>query len=174
MYIFLACVCILLFLLLFTYALGGWSSAPWLPIWQKDVQRMLDLADIKPNDKVYDLGAGDGRLLIAAAQNYQATAVGWEISILPYLIGWFKIRILGLNSKVKLKYGNFFKADISQADIICLFLTPDGLNKLQPKLEKEVKSGTKILSYSFKFKDWEPKEISKPDKNKISVYLYQR
>jgi hypothetical protein len=100
--------------------------------------------------------------------------VGFEISLLRYLLGWVKIRLLGLNGRIQLKYRNFFHADVSQADIIYVFLMPEALKKLKMKLDKEAKPGGRILSYAFPIEGWEPKTIDKPEKTKTAVYLYQR
>lgn len=164
----------LFILLIGSYALGGWLAAPWVPLWKKDVYRMLDLAKIREGEIVCDLGAGDGRLLIVAAQNYGAKGLGFEISILPYLIGCFKIYIKGLNRRINFKFSNFFSQDISQADVICLFLTPAGMEKLKPKLEKETKKGVRILSFAFGVKGWQPTLVDDSVPKRAKIYLYQR
>ncbi|MFA6322635.1 MAG: hypothetical protein WCX71_04130 [Candidatus Buchananbacteria bacterium] len=174
MFYFFAAILAFIFLLLITYALGGWLAAPWVPTWQNDVKQMLQLAEIKPGEIVMDLGAGDARIMTLAVKNYQAQAVGYEIAVLPYLLGWFRIILLGLAGRVQLKYGNFFKADISQADVICIFLMPAVMIKIKNKIDQEAKPGCRILSYAFKISDWEPKAIFKPKKNQIPIYLYQK
>lgn len=157
-----------------TLAWGGISAAPWVPLWKKDTLRMLELAQVKPGEKVVDLGAGDARIIIAAVQEYNAKGVGYELAILPYFIGWVRITLLGLHGKAILKYRNFFKEDLSDADVICAFLTPAAMAKLKPKFEKEVKPGCRIVSYAFKIPDWQPTKIDKPNKKRAAIYLYQR
>jgi hypothetical protein len=76
---------VVIFLVLGTFALGGILAAPWVPLWQKDIRRMLKLANVKPGETVYDLGAGDGRIVIMAGKEFGAKAIGYEIAILPYL-----------------------------------------------------------------------------------------
>ncbi|OGY47387.1 MAG: hypothetical protein A3J65_03210 [Candidatus Buchananbacteria bacterium RIFCSPHIGHO2_02_FULL_45_11b] len=154
--------------------MGGVLAAPWVPLWQKDVKRMLKLAQIGPDETVYDLGAGDGRILLIAAKNFGAKAVGFEIAILPYLLGWVKILLSGQRGKAKLYCRNFFKADLSQADVICAFLTPRAMLKLKPKLEKEAKPGCRVISYAFKIPGWEPVLADKPDQKTAAVYVYRR
>ena len=165
---------LLLMLFVGTYAFGGLSAAPWLPLWKKDVNRMLSLAQIKEGEIVCDLGAGDARLLITAALDYKAKGLGFEVAILPYLIGCIKIYIKGLNNRIIFKFSNFFSQNIAQADVICLFLTPAGMEKLKPKLEKETKKGVRILSYAFIIKGWEPKCVDDSMPNRGKIYLYQR
>ncbi|MDX9893343.1 MAG: hypothetical protein RB292_02915 [Patescibacteria group bacterium] len=163
-----------LVLILGTFAWGGILAAPWVPLWKKDVVRMLTLAETKPGELVYDLGAGDGRMLIIAAKQFQAKAVGFEIAVLPYLLGYIKIILNGLRSKVSLKYRNFFKIDLSQADVILTFLTPPAMEKLKPKLQQEIKPTCRVVSYAFKIPGWEPVKIDKPDNSSAAVYLYRR
>lgn len=163
-----------LFLVLGTFAWGGILAAPWIPVWRKDLKRLLDLADIKPGETLYDLGAGDGRIVIMAAKEYNAKAVGYEIASLPYFFAYIKILVLGLRGKAKFKYRNFFKEDLSGADVIVTFLTPPAMEKLKPKFEKELKPGARVVSYAFSIKGWEPKQKSKPDKKTTAIYLYQR
>ena len=135
---------------------------------------MLQIAQVKPGEKVVDLGAGDARIIIAAAKNYDAKGIGYELAILPYFIGWVKIIMSGLRGKAVLKYRNFFKVDLSDADVICTFLTPAAMAKLKPKFEREIKSGCRIVSYAFKIPDWQPTKIDKPNKKTTAIYLYQR
>ncbi|NUM25217.1 MAG: class I SAM-dependent methyltransferase [Candidatus Buchananbacteria bacterium] len=155
-----------------TFALGGVLAAPWVPLWKKDVRRMLELAEVKPGETVYDLGAGDGRIIIIAAKEFGATATGFEVAVLPFLWGYIKIKVLGLSKKAKLKYNNFFNQDLSQADVICVFLTPEAMKKLKPKFQKEKNKNCRIVSYAFKIPDWEPEKVSKGP-GETSIYLYR-
>jgi len=163
-----------LFLMLGTFVLGGISAAPWVPLWRSDIRRMMKIAEVKPGEIVYDLGAGDGRIIIIAAAEFKAKATGFEIATLPYLLGYTKIILKGLRGKAKLKYANFFSQDLSKADVICMFLTPQAMKKLKPKLEKEIKPGCRIVSYAFSLPDWPPKVVDKPNSKKASIYLYQK
>lgn len=169
---------IVLFFLIFgilgTFALGGILAAPWVPLWQKDIKRMLKLAEIKPGETLYDLGAGDGRIIIAAARNFGAKAVGYEIAFLPYLFGWVKILISGQKGKARLLCRNFFAADLSRADVICAFLTPRAMLKLKPKLEIEAKAGCRIISFAFAVPGWQPFLADKPNQKSATVYVYRR
>lgn len=165
---------ILTFVVLGTFALGGILAAPWVPLWKRDVRRMLDLAQVKPGEILYDLGAGDGRIIITAAKEYQASATGFEIAVLPYFLAYIKIILLGLRGQARLKYRNFFKEDLSQADVICVFLTPPAMEKLKPKFDKELKTGARIVSYAFDIKGWTKTKIDKPKEKSTAIYLYQK
>ena len=158
-------------LILGTFALGGILAAPWVPLWKKDIRRMLKLAEVKPGEIVYDLGAGDGRIIIIAAKEFKAKAIGFEIAVLPYLWGYIKIKLHGLTGQAKLKYRNFFKENLGNADVICTFLTPEAMRKLKPKFQKEIKPTCRIVSYAFHIPEWEPYKISKPE-NETAIYLY--
>jgi|SRR3989344_5272539 len=173
-FIFWLIFLILFLLILGTFAYAGLIAAPWVPLWQKDVRRMLTLAQIKPGEILYDLGAGDGRIIIMAAKEFGATAVGFEIAVLPYLLGLFKIRLQGLGGKAILKYADFYRNDLSQADVICTFLTPQAMIKLKSKLKKEIKPGGRIVSYAFSLLDWPAEKIDKPSQKSTTIYLYRK
>lgn len=174
LFIFSLIFTIVVLVILGTFAYGGFSAAPWVPLWKKDIRRMMKLANVKPGETVYDLGAGDGRIIIIAAKEFGALATGFEIATLPYYLGCIKIRLKGLNSQVQLKYRNFFKQDLSSADVICSFLTPRAMRKLKPKLAKEAKPGCRIVSYAFSIPGWKPTIKDKPNKKTTSIFLYQR
>jgi len=163
-----------LLLVLGTFALGGWLAAPWVPLWKKDIRRMMRIAKVKPGEIVYDLGAGDGRIVIIAAKEFDAQAIGFEIATLPYFLAYIKIWLKGLRSKIKLKYRNFFNEDLSRADVICVFLTPQAMKKLKPKFETETKPGCRIVSYAFSIPGWQPVETNKPNQKTTAIYLYQK
>ncbi len=172
-FIFWVIFIIFLFLILGTFALAGFSAAPWVPLWKKDVRRLLQVAKLEPGEILYDLGAGDGRIIIIAAEEFGAKAIGFEFAVLPYVLGCIKIRLKGINRQAKLKYRNFFVQDLSSADVICTFLTPPAMKKLKPKLEKEAKAGCRIVSYAFSIPGWVPTKIDKPNPKVAAIYLYQ-
>lgn len=152
-------------------------GAPFFPTPLAAVDKMLALAKIKPGEKVYDLGAGDGRLIIRAEQKYQAQAIGFEISPPVYLYA----KILHFLKRTKTNARLFFKdsrlVDFSEADVVVIFLLPDPLkNFWKNKLETELRPGARVLSYAFAIQGWEPTAVTKPDpeKNCGPIYLYQR
>src|SRR3989339_229728 len=97
MYIFVGIFLIIFFFIIVSFAYGGLLAAPYVPMWKKDVQRALDLAKIKPNETLYDLGSGDGRIIIEAARAYGAKAIGFEIALLPYIYSYVKIKLMGMH-----------------------------------------------------------------------------
>lgn len=155
-----------------TAAWAGWRAAPFVPTRQRDVERMLRLAEVKPGELVYDLGAGDGRFLLAAARR-GARAVGFEISILPFLIACLRLA-LGRATAARIELKDFFRQDLSAADVIVCFLTPAAMAKLGPKFSRELKPGARIVSYAFSLPGWTPAVKDKPTPQTMSVYLYRR
>jgi SAM-dependent methyltransferase len=126
-------------------------GAPWAPTSMNIVHTMLKLAEVGPEDVVYDLGCGDGRTIITAVRRYGARAVGFEIDPLRYLWCRMLVRILGLRERVKVLYGNFFNQDLSAADVVTCYLLQGTNNKLEDKFEKELRPGTRVVSNTFTF-----------------------
>ena len=143
MWIFPVVLAILLILILsvvWTHPYGG----PWIPSSRKAVRQMLDLAEIKPDEQVYDLGCGDGRIIITAAKKYQARAVGIEIDPIRWLWCQFLITIFGLRGQVRIIFGDLFQQDLSEADVVVCYLLPETTKKLQGKLLVELQRHTQL------------------------------
>ncbi|MDD4607043.1 MAG: class I SAM-dependent methyltransferase [Patescibacteria group bacterium] len=173
-YLLFVLVVIAIFLIVGSSALASLSAAPWVPMWKNDVKRILDLAQIKPDEKVYDLGCGDGRILVEAAEKYDAQVVGIEIALLPYLISQIRTLFAGVWSRSQVKLGNLYHKNVSEADVIICFLSAKAMKKLSHKLDKELKSGGRVVSYAFPILDWQPKIIDKPNEQAVAIYLYQK
>jgi hypothetical protein len=129
-------------------------GAPWVPTSMRMVHKMLTMAEVGPDDLVYDLGCGDGRLVVTAARKYGARAVGIEIDPLRYIWCQFLITVLFLRKRVTILYGNFFNHDLSDANVITCYLLPGTNRKLEDKLVKELDSVTRIISNSFIFTEF--------------------
>lgn len=158
---------LILFIFLGTFAYAGVRAAPWFPTWSRDISRFLKLAEIKPGQKFYDLGCGDGKLVFAAA-GAGAEAVGFEISLLPYLIALsrsFSIK----NSKILFK--DFWNQNLSDADIVYIFLTPKVNPKAKEKLQKELKTGARVIAYAWPIDGWEPVKTDTTP-GQPAMYLY--
>lgn len=128
-------------------------DSPWSPWWRTDARRaglVCHFAKITDKDIIYDLGAGDSTLLITAAKKYGARAVGVEIDPLRFWISKISILLNGQRGKVKIIRKNFFNADISDATIVFMYLIPKTLARLKPKLLKDLKPGTKIVTFVYK------------------------
>jgi protein-L-isoaspartate O-methyltransferase len=152
--------------------------APYYPTPLTIVEKMLDLGELKAGEKMFDLGSGDGRIVIMAAQKYGADATGVEMEEDLYRQSMQKIRTLGLEKTARIIHGDVFKQDYSSADMITVYLLPVSNNKLRPLLEKQLKKGTRIVSHDFPFRDWTPvKEVSIEDDGEgrsHTLYLYRR
>jgi predicted RNA methylase len=117
----------------------------------KMVHKMLAMAEVGPDDLVYDLGCGDGRMIITAARRYGAKAVGVEIDPLRYLWCQMLISVLGLRDRVKIVYGNLYTQDLSGADVVTCYLLQATNLKLEKKLKRELRPGTRVVSNRFSF-----------------------
>jgi len=152
--------------------------APYYPTPLTIVEKMLDLGELKAGEKMFDLGSGDGRIVIMAAQKYKADATGVEFVDDLYRQSMQKIRTLGLEKTARIIHGDIFKQDYSSADMVTVYLLPASNNKLRPLLEQQLKKGTRIVSHDFPFRDWTPvKEVSIEDDGEgrsHTLYLYKR
>jgi SAM-dependent methyltransferase len=126
-------------------------NAPFVPAPMEVVHTMLQLAEVEPDDLVYDLGCGDGRTIITAARKYGAHAVGVEIDPFRYLWCQILITILRLRDQVRVVFGDFFNQDLSDADVVTCYLLQKTNNKLEKKFRNELASGTRVVSNTFYF-----------------------
>jgi ribosomal protein L11 methylase PrmA len=164
---------LLIFLILATAVFGAISAAPYLPTKKKDVPRMIELAKIKNDDIVYDLGSGDGRLIFASAKAGAEQAIGIEVFALPYLFSWIKSFFY---SRTKILYGDFFNYNLSNADVVFIFLLNKSYKRLVEKFKQELKPGTRIVVGCWpieEFKDKLIKQDGSKDEKKLPIYLYK-
>jgi cyclopropane fatty-acyl-phospholipid synthase-like methyltransferase len=126
-------------------------GAPWLPTPQGKVRRMLAMAGVQPGDVVYDLGCGDGRVLVAAARDFGAHAVGVELDPLRYLWSRLRITFQGLRGQAQVFRGDLFQVDLSQADVVSCYLLQSTNDRLVEKLMRELPPGARVVSNSFTF-----------------------
>ncbi|MFP4229277.1 MAG: SAM-dependent methyltransferase [Salinivenus sp.] len=120
------------------------------------VTRMLELAEVGPGDTVYDLGSGDGRIVITAAQRYRAYGVGIEIDPVRVLEAREKAEAAGVADRVEFRQGDLFESDFSDADVVTLYLLPSVNQKLRPLLFEQLDPGTRVVSHNFKMGAWAP------------------
>lgn len=148
--------------------------APYVSSPEHIVDRMLELASIRPGESVYDLGAGDGRVVIAAAEKYKARAVGVEIS--PRLVAEASARIekLGLAENARVIQGDILKTDLSRADVVIIYLVTSLNEKLRPRFEKSLKAGARVISHDFAVPGWKPSRVEKTaDRHPHSIFVYE-
>ena len=148
--------------------------APFVPTKNQVVRQMIRAAKLKDGQRVYDLGSGDGRLLIEAMREKKVKATGVEIAWLVSLLA--RIRMLFSKKKYTLLNSNFFRLDLKDADVIFCYLFPRIMKKLKMKFEKELIKGTKIVSYCFPIKEWQPVQTiqTRADKPKnFLIFVYE-
>jgi SAM-dependent methyltransferase len=158
-------------LLLVTVTLHIFSGSPWVPSNRNTIALMLKEAKLKPKQMVYDLGCGDARLLIKAEKEFGTRGVGFENAPIAYgaaiLNKWIK------RSNVELKCKNFFKESLKAADVVFLYLGPEVQKKLAPKILKECRPGTTIISNTFHLPKFKPQKHIPKSKHNNSIYLYK-
>jgi len=149
------------------------GGAPFVPSQMPQVRRMLKAIPLKPGMKLYDLGAGDGRLVHTASKDYKVNAVGIEYSPLVWL--WSKLISPFWRSKAHLRYGNFWKKDISDADVIVCYLLPGPMKRMKKEIFPKLKKGTYIVSHAFSIPDLEPeKKLPRLPKKRLGpVWIYK-
>jgi precorrin-6B methylase 2 len=144
-------------------------GAGWEPTVGRKVRRMLELSGTGPSDVVYDLGSGDGRVIIEAARSYNARAVGVEADPLRVVYSRMAVSLHRLKGKVTVVWGNFFHIDLSEATVVTLFLTQGTNQRLKSKLLSELRPGTRVVSYVWTFEGWTPK--SRDEENELALYV---
>ncbi len=171
------------FVLIAAAAVSGWAQdpaklAPYYPTPEKVVMRMLELGGLKAGEKMFDLGSGDGRIVIAAAQKFHAEAFGIEIDKDLCRQSLERIRKLGLEKTAFIVNGDILKQDYTSADLLTVYLLPNSNDKIQPLLEKQLKKGARVVAHDFEFRGWTPTKIDDIDDDgegrSHTLFLYQR
>ena len=142
-------------------------GAPFVPTDDAAALAMIKLAQIRPGEKVADLGSGDGRLLIAAARA-GAEATGYEIHPMLVWYSRYKVRRSGLGKDISIHFKDFWNVDLSQFNVVMLFGITKIMPRLEEKLKRELKPGARVVSYAFKFPSWPP------ELKENGVYLYKK
>ena len=146
-------------------------DVPYVPTPQKVVNGMLELADVKKGEVVYDLGCGDGRIVITAAKEFGATGIGVDLN--PERIEEANANAVEakVENKVTFYQGDLFTFDFSKADVLTLYLLPDVNLKLKPKILAEMKPGSRVVSHAFTMGDWEPDESISVDGRNVYLWI---
>ncbi len=154
--------------------------APFVATPLQVVRHMLTLAELKPGETFYDLGAGDGRTVVMAAQEFGARAVGVELREDLAKKALSTIHELGIQDRVTIVQEDMFKVNLNQANVIFLYLTTSANDKIKPKLEKELKSGTRVVSHDYEILGWRPLRTENFCENprlgypSHTIYVYQK
>jgi hypothetical protein len=142
----------------------------WVPTNDGLVTKMLQMAGTTSRDRVYDLGAGDGKIAIAAGKQFGATAVGVEYDANMAKLGQCLTEAEGVTDRVKIIEGDIFKVDFSSATVVTLYLLPELNLRLRPQILK-MKPGTRVVSHSFMMDDWEPDERALTDDGSAFLWI---
>jgi predicted RNA methylase len=153
--------------------------APYYPTPESIVDKMLRLGGLKAGEKMYDLGSGDGRIVIVAAQKYHAQAVGIELDKDLAKRSSDRILKLGLEKEAHIVNGDLLKQNYGSADLVTVYLLPDAVNnKVQPLLDKQLKKGARIVAKDFDFRNWTAEKVENiaddGEGRSHTLYLYRK
>ncbi len=156
---------------------NGMSLAPFVGTPPTVARTMLQLAELRPGETLFDLGCGDARIVIMAAQEFGAKAVGVELDEGRYKDCVKKIHELHLEDRVKIIRGDLMKVDVSPANVITLYLLTSANEKVKPNLEHQLKNGARVVSHDFEMPGWKPAKVQEVTENygySHTIYLYKR
>jgi protein-L-isoaspartate O-methyltransferase len=152
--------------------------APYYPTPEIVVEKMLQLGGLKAGEKMFDLGSGDGRIVIMAAKKFKSDSTGVEFDDALYKQSMEKIKTLGLAATARVIHGDLLKQDYSSADLLTVYLLPMSNDKVTPILEKQLKKGARVVAHDFEFSAWTPVKIEDIDDDgegrSHRLYLYRR
>jgi hypothetical protein len=160
---------ILIIIILFWFIWSDLIGAGFEPTSTRRVKRMLEMAKLKGEDVVYDLGSGDGRIVTMAACKYKVRSVGIEAD--PIRLAWSRLRafLIRCPGRASFIWGNFFREDINQATVVTIFLSAKANQKLKYKLLTELEPGTRVVSYYWRITGW--RTIKEDRENHLYLYI---
>jgi tRNA A58 N-methylase Trm61 len=154
--------------------------APFVPSPAQVIQYMLKLADLKPGEVFFDLGAGDGRTVIMAAKSFGARSVGVELREDLAKKALSTIHESGLGDRVTIVNGDMFSVNLTSADVVFLYLTTSANEKIRPKLEQDLRKGVRVVSHDYEIVGWKPLKVENYCENpklgypSHTIYLYEK
>lgn len=157
---------------------GAEKLAPYYPTPPSIVQRMIAITGLQPGEKLFDLGSGDGRIVLAAASRFKADATGVELDESLARQSAEEIRRRGLDKTSRIIHGDILKQDYSSADVVTVYLLPKAMQLLRPILEKQLKKGARVVAHDFEMTGWKPEKIDTIEDDgegrSHTIYLYRR
>lgn len=174
--IFLAIGILILLLLLkdFIRSFPAMIAVGPIPSSKKGIDMALELAKIKKGEIFYDLGSGNGKVLIEAVKKYDCRGVGYELVYPVMLLAKLRAKIAGVGEKIEFRCKNLFDSDLENADAIYCFLTPELMEKIGEYIkQKKLKRGTRIISYAFSMKNYDAEKKVEHTKRSWNIYLYK-
>ena len=173
-----AALCLPALLLVHAQNTGIEKLAQYYPTPLTVVDRMLQLGGLKAGETMFDLGSGDGRIVILAAQKYKAKGVGVEFDDALVRQSMDRIKTLGLTSTASIIHGDLLKQNYESADLITVYLLPVGNELVTPILERQLKKGARVVAHDFRFTAWRESRVENIEDDgegrAHSLYLYQR
>ncbi len=162
------------FLLVFVLALlwllvPAFYGLPSIPTKPDRIRNALKMANLQPGETLYDLGAGDGRVLLIAAGEFGSRAVGIEVGPVQCAFIWLRAIASGFGDKIQVQWGNYLNADLRDADVIFIYATSQEVSRLAPFLERQLKHGARVVSISADFHEWEPSNFDEHD----LIFVYE-
>jgi protein-L-isoaspartate O-methyltransferase len=152
--------------------------APYYPTPETIVEKMLQLGGLKAGERMFDLGSGDGRIVIMAAQRFHADSTGIEFDKDLWKQSTARIKSLGLQKTARIILGDILKQDVSPADLITVYLLPASNDKVRPMLEKQLKKGVRLVAHDFEITGWTPEKVESIEDDgegrSHTLYLYRR
>src|SRR5262249_45823429 len=157
----------------------GAVLAPYYPTPETIVEKFLQIAGLKPGEKMYDLGSGDVRIVIMAAQKFHAEAIGVELNKDLSRMSTAKIMKLGLDKSARIINGDLLKQNYASADVVTVYLLPESIdNQVQPLLDRQLKKGARVVAHDFEFKNWKPEKVENiaddGEGRSHALYLYRK
>jgi len=146
----------------------AWYGVPWVPARRERIRKALELAKLQPGETFYDLGCGDGRALLIAAEEFGAQAVGIEVGPAQCLWGRLRCSFSGSRRRVRMRCGDFYHADVSAAQVVFVYLTSTQTARLKGKLACELQPGARVVSLAADFSGWRPVKV---DRENV-IFLY--
>jgi cyclopropane fatty-acyl-phospholipid synthase-like methyltransferase len=138
-------------------------GVPWRATKDRRIRKALQLASLKPGETLYDLGSGDGRVLIIGAREFGASGVGIEVGPVQVVLSKLMFFLNGINSKVRVRREDFYRSDLRTADVVFAYLTSDQAPHLQKQFEKQLKNGARVVTISFDIPGWQPEAFDRED-----------
>ena len=151
--------------------------APYYPTPPSIVEKMLQIGELKKGEKMFDLGSGDGRVVIMAARKFGADGTGVEIDESLYKQSMAEIKRLKLSNSARIIHGDVAAQDYSSADLLTVYLLPDSNTKIRPLLEKQLRKGARVVAHDFEFSGWTPvktEHVEDEEGRSHTIFLYRR
>lgn len=169
--------------MIFLGAAAGWAQdnaklAPYYPTPETIVIKMLQLGGLKRGEKLFDLGSGDGRIVVIAAQKFGADATGVELDKDLCKQSLEHIRKLGFEKTAHIINGDILKQDYHSADLVTVYLLPNSNDRVQPLLEQQLRKGARVVAHDFEFRGWTPEKVEDIEDDgegrSHTLFLYRR